>query len=82
MTQKEQAKELINLFYYTDAHTNSIKIRMQIAIDSAVTCVTQIIKHRPTFPMHWDEHGEPIAQLDWWKEVLNEIKNYDITKIS
>ena len=44
MTPKEKAKELCNKFYNTDTHSNSVSVRMNIAGESALISVEEILK--------------------------------------
>lgn len=74
MSPEEKATELIHLFCNTTDGLYKSKKNIRNATKCALVCVKQIIKHRPIHPMNWDEHGEPINQVDWWKMVEQILK--------
>jgi len=83
MTPKEKATELVNKFYSTLYHQNSIKIRNDIAKKSALIAVDEIIDSRKEdkgfddtllseASEYWSAHP---MYLTYWQEVKKEIEN-------
>lgn len=72
MTPKEKAKELV------DSMIVDFSIDGWQSKQCALRAVNEIIKARPLQPMNWDENHEPIPQIDWWKQVKQEIENYEL----
>ncbi|MEI6186952.1 MAG: hypothetical protein WCP46_00420 [Alphaproteobacteria bacterium] len=70
MNPKEKAKELVYKYHNTICSV----IDHDMAKQCALIAVDEIIKSRPLQPMNWDENQEPITQINWWKQVKQEIE--------
>ena len=73
MTPKEQAKDLVNTFYYSLPNNgstegiNSTTRRYQEAIKCALITIDRILREENNLI-------QTIRQFDYWHEVLQEIK--------
>tara|TARA_R110000868_G_scaffold11323_3_gene55382 strand:- start:1964 stop:2191 length:228 start_codon:yes stop_codon:yes gene_type:complete len=73
MTPKEQAKDLVNTFYYSLPNNgstegiNSTTRRYQEAIKCALITIDRILREENNLI-------QTIRQFDYWHEVIQEIK--------
>ena len=75
MLAKEKAGELFNKFYRTYYHTNSVKIRSDIAIESAITCVDEIIEAlNQNFCITDYLHFYETKTFEWYTDVKKELR--------
>lgn len=72
MSPQEQAKKI-----YSDMEDSINGLEgdewYESAKQCAITCVEQIIKSRPLQPMNWDKNNVPMPQIEWWKQVKEEL---------
>lgn len=74
MTPKEMATKLYNDFYNTSHHSNSTKIREDVAKNSAKICVKYIIDICNNMLNSDFIHFKETAEGEFWLSVDNEIK--------
>lgn len=79
---KQEARALVNKFYNTNSHSNSVEVRMSIAKQFALVCVDEIIKANPTASQYIDgdfgegstEHRfDNSAYYEQLKQAINEL---------
>jgi len=66
MTPKENAKYLVNKFYATSIHSNSVEVRRDVAKQSALIAVDEILKA--------DIENKLGVDVEYWQEVKQEIE--------
>ena len=68
MTPQEKSKNLVNKFYTTSIHSNSVEVRRDVAKKSALIAVDEILNH------HSQEQGLYRIDQYYWQEVKTEIE--------
>ena len=75
MIVKEMATELYNKFYDTSHHSNSVEVRNEVAVKSAITCVDEILRACNQVYDSDMVHFKETATGEWWAAVKNELEN-------
>jgi hypothetical protein len=72
MTPKEKAKELVEKFYDTNSHPNSVEVRVKTAKQCALIAVDEIDN---AIDFDWMEVQNLDRQHAYWDSVKKEIQN-------
>ncbi len=75
MIPKEMAKDLYNKFYNTNTHSNSVEVRSNVAKESALICIREVIdQSRKQYQNTTSLHFYETQQFEYYKKVIAEIE--------
>lgn len=74
MIPKEMAKDLYNKFYNTNTHSNSVEVRSNVAKESALICIREVIDQSRQQYESDLVHFYETEQFEYYKKVIAEIE--------